>query len=111
MRRRGFFWGKVLGTLVLALLLTGAGPVREGEAAVSGEAQPDFYRMGIACWSLVGAGMMGVAAAALAGERPKSGRLLVPAAVEGQQPVKLDHSPRYTPPPHRQNYRSSQRRW
>ena len=112
--KRGFFHCmRLLGILAVAMVLAAAGPCREVEAGAPGSrgGAPDFHQVGVACWSLVGAGAMGVAAAALAGGRPKSGKLLVPASVEGQNPVKLDHSTRYVPPPHRWNYRSSQRRW
>lgn len=74
-------------------------------------AEPSLQQaMGVACWSVVGAGFTLVAAAALAKNRPRRRRRLVRAAVQGQEPSKMVHSPVYVPPPYRMGYRSNRRR-
>ncbi len=85
---------------------------REEEPAARRAAAEPYRQqaVGLAGWSIVGAGFTVVAAAALAKQRPRRKRLLVRAAVQGQQPAKMVHSPVYVPPPHRRGYRSNRRR-
>lgn len=66
--------------------------------------------MGIGGWGVVALGFLFVALAVLLGGRRRCGKLSFPAETLGQEPEKIAHSAVYTPPPHRQNYRSNRHR-
>ncbi len=64
--------------------------------------------VGALAWGLVAAGFLGVALTVWASGRPKPRRRLIRAESGGQIPEKMVHSPVYTPPPHRRQYKSCQ---